>query len=60
MRTERIGLIVVLLLLAVGNLIRTGALATMRAVDVLQIFAAGILLGVLMVQLTARFRKGSE
>ena len=57
MRTERLGLVLFLLILVIGNLTRTGVISAVRTVDVLQLVAAGILIGVLLPELISRVRK---
>lgn len=56
MRTERLGLVLFLLILVIGNLTRTGVITAVRTVDVLQLLAAGILIGVLLPELITRIR----
>jgi cyanate permease len=56
MRTERLGLVLFLLILVIGNLTRTGVITAVRTVDVLQLLAAGILIGVLLPELISRVR----
>lgn len=56
MRTERLGLVLFLLILVIGNLTRTGVITAVRTVDVLQLVAAGILIGVLLPELITRIR----
>ena len=56
MRTERLGLVLFLLILVIGNLTRTGVITAVRTVDVLQLVVAGILIGVLLPELISRIR----
>lgn len=57
MRTERIGLVLFLLIIIIANLTRTGVITAIRTVDVVQLIAAGILIGVLLPELVRRVRK---